>query len=96
MLLQSPESMTYKYVEGDFYNESLPASAKYADFMFKLSEKLKTAVSVRYLSPGEDLDPEALVTIADDDDLQVSRPSKAACAGASRSAHLQRCCTTRA
>ena len=60
----------YKYRGGEYYNESLPAAARYADLMFKLSEKFKTAVSAKYLAPGEELDPDALITVADDDDLQ--------------------------
>jgi hypothetical protein len=63
--------LTYRYISGEQYNESVPSNCKYADFMFKLSEKFKTAVSVKYQSPGEELDPNALITVQDDDDLQV-------------------------
>lgn len=36
--------------------------------MYKMCEKLKTDVSMKYLSPGTDI----LVDVADDDDVQVS------------------------
>ena len=36
--------------------------------MYKMCEKLKSDVSMKYLSPGTDV----LVDVADDDDVQVS------------------------
>ncbi|KAI8469014.1 MAG: hypothetical protein J3K34DRAFT_514681 [Monoraphidium minutum] len=60
---------SYRYAGGEYYNESVSADARYADFMYKLGEKFKTAVSVKYQCPGEDMDPGALITVADDDDL---------------------------
>ncbi|KIY95178.1 hypothetical protein MNEG_12783 [Monoraphidium neglectum] len=60
---------SYRYTGGEYYNESVPADARYADFMYKLGEKFKTAVSVKYQCPGEEMDPGALITVADDDDL---------------------------
>jgi hypothetical protein len=39
--------------------------------MFGLAEKVDGAVSVKYQLPGEDLDPDALITVADDSDVQV-------------------------
>jgi hypothetical protein len=62
---------TYRYVSGEFFNESVPSVMSYAEFMFKLSEKFKRAVSVKYHAPGEELDPHTLITIGDDDDLRV-------------------------
>jgi hypothetical protein len=67
---QSPAG-AYRYAGGEFYNESVPADARYADFLYKLTEKFKTAVSVKYQCPGEDMDPTALITVADDDDFAV-------------------------
>lgn len=55
----------------EYFNESIGNGVKYADFMFKLSEKFKTAVSVKYQAPGEELDPETLISVQDDADLQV-------------------------
>lgn len=49
----------------------MPTTAKYADVMFGLAEKVDGAVSVKYQLPGEDLDPDALITVADDSDVQV-------------------------
>lgn len=65
---------TYKFVGGEYFNESIPYGIRYADFMFKLSEKFRTAVSVKYLAPGEELVPEQLISVQDDADLQVCQP----------------------
>lgn len=64
-------SQNWKLFGGEYFNESISYGTKYADFMFKLSEKFKTAVSVKYLAPGEDLDPDSLISVQDDADLQV-------------------------
>lgn len=44
---------------------------KYSEFVFRLVEKTGCAVAVKYLLPGEELDPDSLITVSDDDDLQV-------------------------
>lgn len=61
--------MQWKYQGGAVYNESVPAGSSYADFMFKMSEKCG-AVQIKYQTPGEELDPQNLVCILDDSDLQ--------------------------
>jgi hypothetical protein len=58
-------------VGGEYFNESIPYGIRYADFMFKLSEKFRTAVSVKYHAPGEELVPDQLISVQDDADLQV-------------------------
>jgi PB1 domain len=68
--LQTP-SLSWKFSGGEYFNESIALGSRYADFMFKLSEKFKTAVSVKYQAPGEELDPETLISVQDDADLQV-------------------------
>ena len=52
--------------------ESVPVSWKYADLVFSLAEKVDGAISLKYQLPGEDLDPDALISIADDSDISVS------------------------
>jgi hypothetical protein len=69
--LQTPNQQGWKFVGAEYFNESIGYGVKYADFMFKLSEKFKTAVSVKYAAPGEELDPETLISVQDDADLQV-------------------------
>lgn len=64
-------SHSYKFVGGEYFNESIPYGIRYADFMFKLSEKFRTAVSVKYHAPGEELVPDQLISVQDDADLQV-------------------------
>ena len=63
----------WKYQGGDTYLESVPVVWKYSDFIFRLVEKTGCAVAIKYLLPGEDLDPDSLITVSDDDDLQVGR-----------------------
>lgn len=69
-LLQTANN-SYKFVGGEYFNESIPYGIRYADFMFKLSEKFRTAVSVKYHAPGEELVPDQLISVQDDADLQV-------------------------
>ena len=40
--------------------------------MYKMCEKLASDVSLKYLSPGEELSPDNLISVTDDDDVQVS------------------------
>ena len=61
-----------KYVGGQTYLEKVPSNFKYADLLHRLSEKVDDAVSVKWLAPGDDLDPEGLISLTDDSDLQVS------------------------
>lgn len=50
---QVPECpSSYRYVGGEFFNESVASSSKYADFMFKLTEKFKRGLSVKYQVRG--------------------------------------------
>ena len=49
----------------------MPIAWKYADVVFSLAEKVDGAVSLKYQLPGEDLDPDALISIADDGDVSV-------------------------
>lgn len=69
-------SHSWKFVGGEYFNESVPYGIRYADFMFKLSEKFRTAVSVKYHAPGEELVPDQLISVQDDADLQVCRTTQ--------------------
>lgn len=66
---QSP-SQEWKYAGGQSFNDSVPLTCKYADFMYRVTEKVGAAVSAKYQSPGEELDPDSLITVQDDSDLQ--------------------------
>lgn len=79
-------SHSYKFVGGEYFNESIPYGIRYADFMFKLSEKFRTAVSVKYHAPGEELVPDQLISVQDDADLQVR---------ATAAVHQQLTCSSR-
>ena len=70
-LLQGEGGGAWRYLGGDHFLESLPEATRYADLMFALSEKVDGAVSVKYLLPGEELDPEALISVNDDGDVKV-------------------------
>eukprot|EP00951_Prasinocladus_malaysianus_P014535 scaffold110700_cov35-Prasinocladus_malaysianus.AAC.1 len=78
---------SFKYHGGHSYLESVPYSWSYSDLMFRLSEKVEDAVSIQYQLPGEELDPDCLISVSDDSDLQemydeymraTSRPDAAA------------------
>lgn len=63
----------------------MPETARYADLMFSLSEKVDGAVSVKYQLPGEELDPDCLISVNDDSDVKarsLALPSLASPAGA--------------
>jgi hypothetical protein len=40
--------------------------------VFSLTEKVDGAISLKYQLPGEDLDPDGLISVADDSDIAVS------------------------
>ena len=65
------EKAVWKYVGGDTFMHTVPASWQYAELMFSLAEKVDGAVSVKYQLPGEELDPDSLISVSDDSDLQV-------------------------
>ncbi|GAB4816617.1 hypothetical protein N2152v2_003663 [Parachlorella kessleri] len=64
------EKAVWKYVGGDTFMHTVPASWQYAELMFSLAEKVDGAVSVKYQLPGEELDPDSLISVSDDSDLQ--------------------------
>ncbi len=64
---------------GDTFMQTVPLSWKYAELVFSLAEKVDGAVSVKYQLPGEELDPDSLISVSDDSDLQVgAAPTRAA------------------
>lgn len=65
------EGGAWRYLGGEHFLESLPEATGYADLMFSLSEKVDGAVSVKYQLPGEELDPELLISVNDDKDVKV-------------------------
>eukprot|EP00798_Chlamydomonas_sp_ICE-L_P015484 gene15484-21569_t len=65
-----PDEQTWRYSGGEVFNESFPVSFKYAELCRKLNDKFSDTVSFKYQAPGEELDPEGLVAVTDDDDLQ--------------------------
>ena len=71
-ILLQREPGAWKYVGGDTFLESVPVSWKYADLVFSLAEKVDGAISLKYQLPGEDLDPDGLISVADDSDIAVS------------------------
>lgn len=65
------EGCMWKYVGGQTFLETAPVSWRYTDMVFSLSEKVDGAISLKYQLPGEDLDPDSLISIADDGDMKV-------------------------
>jgi len=66
------EPGAWNYAGGNTFLESVPVSWKYADLVFSLAEKVNGAISLKYQLPGEDLDPDGLISVADDSDIAVS------------------------
>lgn len=52
--------------------EKLPYSIRYADLMHLVNEKTNGATIFKYTPPGEKPGPNNLVTVLDDDHLQVN------------------------
>lgn len=69
--LQVADLQQWRYVGGEVFNESIPVTFKYADLCRKLNDKFGDTVSFKYQSPGDEADPETLVAVTDDGDLQV-------------------------
>ena len=69
LALQSQGKWGYK--GGKRLFQSVPAGYGYADLMYKMCEKLASDVSLKYLSPGEELSPDNLISVSDDDDVQA-------------------------
>ncbi|KAK9826720.1 hypothetical protein WJX81_001147 [Elliptochloris bilobata] len=59
----------WKLSGAESYLESVSPSCTYADLCWRLGEK-HGATSIRYVLPGEKLDPDSLITVADDQDVQ--------------------------
>ena len=52
--------------------DTLSVSYKYGDVAFRWTEKVKGDLTgLKYQLPGEELEPDALITVSDDNDLQV-------------------------
>lgn len=64
------EPGVWKYLDGNSFALSLPAGWRYGELLHHLGEKFGP-VGVNYLPPGEDLQPDNLITVMDDDDLAV-------------------------
>lgn len=64
------EGSSYRYHGGHNLLESLPVASKYADVATRLSKKAGAPVSIKYQLPCEDLDPDNLISVGDDEDLQ--------------------------
>ena len=70
LLLQSNGKWGYK--GGQRHFQKIPTETGYAELMYKMCEKLASDVSLKYLSPGEELSPDNLISVTDDDDVQAS------------------------
>lgn len=73
------EGGAWRYLGGEHFLESLPEATGYADLMFSLSEKVDGAVSVKYQLPGEELDPDLLISVNDDKDVKVGPALERGC-----------------
>jgi len=62
----------WSYKGGKRLFQSVPVGYGYADLMYKMCEKLASDISMKYLAPGEELSPDNLISVSDDDDVQVT------------------------
>lgn len=61
------------YRDGKSHLESLPVHFKYNDVEHRWTEKVKGDLTgLKYQLPGEELEPDALISVSDDNDLRVS------------------------
>ncbi|KAA6419719.1 MAG: kinase family [Trebouxia sp. A1-2] len=60
----------WSYKGGKRLFQSVPVGYGYADLMYKMCEKLASDISMKYLAPGEELSPDNLISVSDDDDVQ--------------------------
>ncbi|DBB06883.1 TPA: hypothetical protein ACH3X3_009542 [Trebouxia sp. C0006] len=64
------EQGKWSYKGGKRLFQSVPVGYGYADLMYKMCEKLASDISMKYLAPGEELSPDNLISVSDDDDVQ--------------------------
>ena len=77
---QDPDSGKWSYKGGKNHVDTLPVSFRYGDVAFRWTEKVKGDLTeLKYQLPGEELDREALITVSDDNDLQVRLHANEAC-----------------
>lgn len=71
--VQQDAAGKWGYKNGKSHLESLPVHFKYNDVAFRWTEKVKGDLTgLKYQLPGEELEPDALITVSDDSDLHVS------------------------
>ena len=61
----------WRYQGGESHLESIPTRYRYADLMHRLAERCNGAVALKYFEPNDEMHPDNLLTVSDDDDLQV-------------------------
>ena len=71
--VQQDTAGKWGYKNGKSHLESLPVHFKYNDVAFRWTEKVKGDLTgLKYQLPGEELEPDALISVSDDSDLHVS------------------------
>ncbi len=69
-LKQQQEGLHYRYHGGLNLLESFPITAKFVDVRGRLAKKAGAAVDIKYQLPCDELDPDNLISVGDDEDLQ--------------------------
>ncbi|KAK9829327.1 hypothetical protein WJX72_005201 [[Myrmecia] bisecta] len=67
--VQGPDGK-FAYKNGESHVDSVPTHWKYAELMHRLCEKVNGGVSLKWQQPGDDLAPDDLISVKDDDDVQ--------------------------
>ncbi len=80
LLLAQDAGGQWRYQGGESHLESIPTTWRYADLMHRLAERCNGAVALKYFEPNDEMHPDNLLTVSDDDDLKVrTRPAAGSC-----------------
>jgi hypothetical protein len=60
----------WKYKGGEIHHDSVSQAYTYSEVVHRWNEKAKEDFNIKYLPPGEVLDPDMLISVTDDSDLQ--------------------------
>lgn len=66
---QTDANSQWRYQGGEVFNESLPSDFTYNDLCIRMNEKLNCTTSIKYLTPGDELSPDVLISLGGQDDL---------------------------
>ena len=69
----------WKYKAGEIHHDSVSQAYRYSEVVHRWNEKASEDFTIKYLPPGEVLDPDTLISVTDDSDLQVCSQRRKHC-----------------